>query len=57
MVKTENYSVHMPRIGCGLAGGDWETIENIIQRMFIDIADVDVFVYDLKDDGKTEYER
>ena len=57
MAKTENYSIHMPRIGCGLAGGDWKTIENIIQRIFIDIADVDVFVYDLKDDGKTEYER
>jgi len=23
-------SVHMPRIGCGLAGGKWEKIETII---------------------------
>jgi O-acetyl-ADP-ribose deacetylase (regulator of RNase III) len=25
-------SVHMPRIGCGLAGGKWEQIEPIIMR-------------------------
>jgi O-acetyl-ADP-ribose deacetylase (regulator of RNase III) len=25
-------SVHMPRIGCGLAGGKWELIEPIIMR-------------------------
>lgn len=25
-------SVHIPKIGCGLAGGDWEIVENLIQR-------------------------
>src|SRR5262245_13808666 len=25
-------SVHMPRIGCGLAGGQWERIEPLLQR-------------------------
>ena len=25
-------SVHMPRIGCGLAGGRWEDIEPIVER-------------------------
>ena len=25
-----NASVHMPRIGCGLAGGDWKMVEPII---------------------------
>lgn len=55
-VKKESFSIHMPRIGCGLAGGDWETIENIIYRTFIDIADVDVYVYDLKKQDNTEYE-
>jgi O-acetyl-ADP-ribose deacetylase (regulator of RNase III) len=25
-------SVHMPHIGCGLAGGKWEEIEPIIER-------------------------
>lgn len=36
-------SVHMPRIGCGLAGGKWEKIEPIIQKT---LSDVDVFIYD-----------
>jgi len=35
-------SIHMPRIGCGLAGGKWEEIEKIIQ----DVASVPVYVYD-----------
>jgi O-acetyl-ADP-ribose deacetylase (regulator of RNase III) len=36
-------SVHMPRIGCGLAGGEWSKVEEIINRM---MPDVDVYVYD-----------
>ena len=39
-------TVHMPRIGCGLAGGSWEQIEPIIKRTLCD-AGVAVFVYDL----------
>jgi O-acetyl-ADP-ribose deacetylase (regulator of RNase III) len=38
-------SAHMPRIGCGLAGGKWESIEPIIERTLI-AKGVDVFVYD-----------
>lgn len=38
-------SVHMPRIGCGLAGGKWEEIEPLIRRTLIP-AEVSVFVYD-----------
>jgi O-acetyl-ADP-ribose deacetylase (regulator of RNase III) len=38
-------SVHMPRIGCGLAGGKWEVIEPIIERTLI-AASVEVTVYD-----------
>ena len=30
-----NASVHMPRIGCGLAGGKWEKIEPLIQETLI----------------------
>lgn len=30
-----NASVHMPRIGCGLAGGKWEDIEQIISDELI----------------------
>lgn len=37
-------TIHMPRIGVGLAGGDWNRIEQIIK----DVMTVDVFVYDLK---------
>ena len=39
-------SVHMPRIGCGLAGGEWQVVEQIISSTLAD-AGVDVFVYDL----------
>ena len=44
--QTEKASVHLPRIGCGLAGGDWSEIEPIIERQ-ICALDVPVFVYDL----------
>lgn len=36
-------SVHMPRIGCGLAGGEWSEVERIVART---LHDVEVFVYD-----------
>ena len=39
-------SVHMPRIGCGLAGGRWEEIEPIIIDELASKG-VDVTVYDL----------
>ncbi|MDR1319828.1 MAG: macro domain-containing protein [Gracilibacteraceae bacterium] len=42
-----NASVHMPRIGCGLAGGRWEKIEPLICRALIEKG-VEVFVYDYK---------
>ncbi len=38
-------SVHMPRIGCGLAGGKWEEIEPIITRQLCE-KDIAVYVYD-----------
>ncbi len=31
-----NASVHMPRIGCGLAGGKWESIEPLIFNNLIE---------------------
>lgn len=40
------YTIHMPRIGCGIAGGDWNIIEKIIEETFIK-NDIDVIVYDL----------
>ena len=39
-------SVHMPRIGCGLAGGKWEEIEPIIEAT-LGAKGVAVTVYDL----------
>lgn len=38
--------VHMPRIGCGLAGGDWETVGPIVVSELCDRG-IDVTVYDL----------
>lgn len=38
-------SIHMPRIGCGLAGGKWEEIEPIIIDQ-LSSKDIPVFVYD-----------
>ncbi|UQN10681.1 hypothetical protein [Deinococcus sp. QL22] len=39
-------SVHMPRIGAGLAGGDWTVIEGIVQKELTGQG-VSVTVYDL----------
>ena len=36
---------HMPRIGCGLAGGTWDEVEPLIERTLV-AADVPVTVYD-----------
>lgn len=47
-VIAEDYtaSIHMPRMGAGLAGGDWRVIEALIKSNFTD-AGIDVYVYDL----------
>ncbi|MEM7141941.1 MAG: macro domain-containing protein [Actinomycetota bacterium] len=39
-------SAHMPRIGCGLAGGDWGVVSSIVDRTLVD-RHVPVTVYDL----------
>lgn len=41
--KMTRASISMPRIGCGLAGGSWDKVEEIIETA----VDVPVFVYDL----------
>lgn len=38
-------SIHMPRIGTGLAGGTWEEVEAVLRRS-MDLETVDVRVYD-----------
>jgi O-acetyl-ADP-ribose deacetylase (regulator of RNase III) len=45
-VIAHDASVHMPRIGCGLAGGTWDQIEPIIQETLCDEG-IPVWVYDL----------
>ena len=42
-----NASVHMPRIGCGLAGGEWSKIEPLIEENLI-AAGIAVTVYDFE---------
>ena len=59
MRRTENYievregkassktvSIHMPKIGTGLAGGKWEVIEDIINRT-LSLKGENVFIYEL----------
>ena len=41
-----NSSIHMPRIGCGLAGGKWSEVEKIINETIPN--EIEVFVYDLE---------
>jgi O-acetyl-ADP-ribose deacetylase (regulator of RNase III) len=38
-------SVHMPRIGCGLAGGNWSRVEPLVTRRLVERG-VAVTVYD-----------
>lgn len=49
LYKTLDYSftIHMPKIGCGLAGGDWNIVEQIIKDEFINKG-IEVYVYDFK---------
>jgi len=35
--KLMKASVHMPKIGSGLAGGEWDKIEKIIEDIFVDV--------------------
>ena len=45
--------IHMPRIGAGLAGGDWSIIEQIIEEELTG-NELNVYVYDLPN---TKYKR
>lgn len=38
--------IHMPKIGCGLAGGDWNIVSEIIQDTLVDYG-IEVYVYEL----------
>jgi hypothetical protein len=43
-LTSREWSYHMPRIGCGIAGGRWETVNGIVNR---ELGDRAVTVYDL----------
>ncbi len=43
--KLLDASVHMPRIGCGLAGGKWEHIEPLIEEILVS-NNIPTIVYD-----------
>ena len=40
--------IHMPKIGCGLAGGDWKIVSELIQDVLVDYEQ-EVYVYELPD--------
>lgn len=44
IAKTLNASTHMPRIGCGLAGGTWDVIGKMVEE---ELGEFSVTVYDL----------
>jgi len=44
--KENEASLHMPRIGCGLAGGSWEEMASLIEAA-ICVQGLEVTVYDL----------
>ena len=41
-------SIHMPRIGCGLAGGSWNRIEKIIENTMKLNPEIKVYVYNFE---------
>lgn len=49
MGSGHSYSLHMPRMGCGLAGGDWPSIFECINKVF-GSDDVSITVYDYIED-------
>mgnify|MGYP001606700477 CR=1 FL=1 len=42
-----NSSVHMPRIGCGLGGGKWNDVKEILESTLC-LNDIQVTVYDIR---------
>lgn len=39
-----HYSVHAPRLGCGLAGGSWPQVERLLGKYLVRHA---IYIYDL----------
>jgi len=43
--KSKSLSIHMPRIGCGLGGGDWGEVGELVEET---CWDLEVYVYDME---------
>jgi O-acetyl-ADP-ribose deacetylase (regulator of RNase III) len=41
-----NASVHAPRIGCGLAGGEWSKVEELLNEVLVEEGH-EIYIYDL----------
>ena len=48
--RTNDASIHMPRIGCGQAGGSWMLVEELVNSTMVS-ANISVTVYDLPQSG------
>lgn len=45
--KAKNLSVAIPyKLGCGLAGGDWNTVFDIITEIFYDDVELEIYKYE-----------
>ncbi len=44
-LNPSEHTIHAPRLGSGLAGGDWDTIEALIQRELVKL-NFNVTIYD-----------
>lgn len=53
--RFESVSLNFPRLGCGLAKGSWEKVEEIIERVFKNHPIFHLIVYDLP--GVTEFNK
>lgn len=53
LALSANASVHMPRIGCGEAGGNWLVVQDLILESLSDYG-VDVTIYDLRSRSKSQ---
>jgi hypothetical protein len=50
--QRHNATIHMPRIGAGLAGGNWETISQLVREELC-ARGISVTVYDWAADAIT----
>lgn len=46
LMNGTEFIVQMPKMGCGLAGGNWEIIEKIIVEE-LSVNNIQVYVYEL----------